>query len=264
MNATNAFFIWFFTGLNGLGGWFIFLLFALAGVIWMFYDSANRRLKALGWRMGAVLLALLLVPAMIFRFSSAETQLSLDPFVETIFYLGLLGGILPVVLAIGYYVTYRGLTGCANGHVYDVALGSCPECVAHQAPAQAPVITPQQPYIPAQQRRPEPSAEPLQPIKPKANAWLVSRDGKNYQLCQGETTIGRAPSNDIQFSGDTTVSRQHAKILEKNAHFHLVDLASTSGTKINGRTVRQPTMLEPDDEIQIGDNVMVRFVTSRR
>ena len=260
MNATNAFFVWFFTGLNGLGGWFIFLVLALAGVIWLFYDSANRRLPALGWRLGVALLAALLLPAIIFRFSSSETQLSLDPFVETIFYLGLLGGILPPVLAIGYYVTYKGMNGCPNGHVYESALGQCPECAAQAAPVILRDPSPQ-PYVPVQ---PPVRGEPPSPIKPKANAWLVSQDGKNFQLNLGETTIGRSSTNDIQLSGEETVSRQHAKVFEKNGHFHLADLASSTGTKVNGRIIRQSTMLEPDDEIQIGDNVTMRFVTSHR
>jgi type II secretory pathway component PulF len=48
MFATNAFFIWFFMGLNGLGGWIIFLLLALAAVVWIFYDSSKRK-SALAW-----------------------------------------------------------------------------------------------------------------------------------------------------------------------------------------------------------------------
>ena len=260
MNATNAFFIWFFSGLNGLGGWFIFLLLALIGVIWIFYDSTKRQLRVIGWRMGAVLLALLILPALIFRFSSAETQLSLDSFVETIFYLGLLGGILPPVLAIGYYVTYKGLTGCHNGHVYEEELGQCPECARAASPVFPTPISQPQP-IQNQRQNAQPDS-PMPVYRPKVNAWLVSSDGKNHQLCQGETTIGRSSTNDIQFSGITTVSRQHAKIHEKDGHFYLTDLASSTGTKVNNRLIRQTTLLEADDEIQFGEHVVVRFVTS--
>lgn len=258
MSATNAFFIWFFTGLKGLGGWIIFLTFALAAVIWIFYDSSKRNLPVLGWRLGASLLALLLVPSIIYRFSSIETRLSLDPFVEAIFYLGLLGGILPVVLAIGYYVTYKGLLGCRNGHVYEAVLGQCPECVppARNMDYQEQVVRPQ----------PIPSPEPLEaprPSKPKASAWLIDQTGRNYQLCKGETSIGRSSTNDVQFSGVSSISRQHAKIQEKNGRFYLVDLGSGSGTKVNGQFIHQPTLLEPDDQVQFSDSVSVTFVTSK-
>lgn len=258
MSATNAFFIWFFTGLNGLGGWIFSLIFALAAVIWIFYDSSKRNLPVLGWRLGAALLALLLLPAIIYRFSSIETRMSLDPFVEAIFYLGLLGGILPVVLAIGYYVTYKGLLGCRNGHVYEAVLGQCPECVqpARNVDYQEQVV---RPYPP---QPPEPIEAP-RPSKPKASAWLIDQTGRNYQLCKGETSIGRSSTNDVQFSGVSSISRQHAKIQEKNGRFYLVDLASGSGTKVNGQFIHQPTLLEPNDQIQFSDSVSVTFVTSK-
>src|SRR5690606_11171364 len=128
MTATDSFFAWFYSGLNGLGGWFVFLLVALAAAIWLFYDSASRRLPTLGWRLSVVLTAALLIPAMLYRFSGSETQLSLSPFVEWIFYLGLLGGLVPLVLAIGYYITYQGIVGCEHGHIYESRFAECPEC----------------------------------------------------------------------------------------------------------------------------------------
>jgi len=261
MRATNAFFIWFFTGLRGLGGWIIFLFLAFAAVIWIFFDSSKRNLPVLGWRLGASLLALLLLPAIIYRFSSVETRLSLDPFIEAIFYLGLLGGILPAVLAIGYYVTYKGLLGCKNGHVYEAVLGQCPEC----APARPEFIP--QPPIGAGGFRNEPREDYQQAArtaKPKATAWLVDQTGRSYQLCQGETSIGRSSANDVQFSGISSVSRMHAKIQEKNGRFYLTDLASSSGTKVNGKFIHQMTLLEPNDEIRFSDQVIVTFVTSNR
>ena len=129
MPATNSFYVWFYYGLSGLGGWFIFLLLALAAVIWLLYDSANRRLPALGWRMGVILTAALLLPTILYRFTVdplTPTTSPLAPFSESIFYLGILGGVLPLVLAIGYFVTYQGMVGCPNGHVYEAILGKCP------------------------------------------------------------------------------------------------------------------------------------------
>jgi hypothetical protein len=260
MTETTKFYIWFYDGLGGLGGWIIFFLFALAAVVWIFYDSSKRNLPVLGWRLGATLLSLLLIPAIIFRFASLETKASLGNFTEAIFYLGLLGGILPVVLAVGYYVTYKGLVGCRNGHIYEEVLGQCPECsqpVARQDNFQQDYYAPTPPP-------PMPVPGPVipqRPIRPKVNAWLVDQNGKNYQLCQGDTTIGRSSSNDIQFSGVSSVSRQHAKIQEKNGRYYLSDLASGSGTKVNGKYIQQ-TLLEPNDQIQFSDNVVVTFVTT--
>ena len=261
MPGTTSFFTWFYYGLSGLGGWFIFLLLAMIAVIWLLYDSMNRRLPALGWRMGIILTAALLLPAILYRFTVTDltdmVTSPLAPFAEPIFYLGVLGGILPVVLAIGYYVSYQGMVGCPNGHVYEAIAGRCPECAPHGV--VVPPIVPPRPPEP----RPERGGRPGR-IPPKAHAWLIARDGRDHQLNQGVTTIGRSAQNDICLIGDTTMSNNHAKIVEQNGHYRLNDLASTNGTRVNNRLVREPVLLEPDDEIQFGDNTVVRFVTSRR
>jgi len=261
MEGTNAFFVWFYFGLGGLGGWLIFLLIALAAVIYVIYDSLSRRLPALGWRMGITLTALLLVPAIIFRFMADNPLSPLAPYSEAIFYLGLMGGVLPFVLAIGYYVAYRGLVVCPQGHVYDAVLGQCPD------PSHQPVRSPLPPA-------PEPrgfgsgGGVPVQstvapPVsKPKVQAWLSSAEGRTYQLCQGETSIGRSMQNDICLQGDNTIGRQHAKIIEQNGRFRLLDLGAKNFTRVNNHIVREPILLESDDEIQFGDRTVLRFVTS--
>lgn len=263
MTATQGFFIWFYEGLNGLGGWLIFLLLALVAVIWMLYDSGSRRLPALGWRMGIILTAALLLPAIVFRFTMSDPTSPLAAFSEPIFYLGILGGILPVVLAIGYYVTYQGMVGCPQGHVYEAELGQCPYDAAPVAPSpvmSAPVMS--------APRDAQPPVEPVAPMqqakKRHVHAWLVTGSGKDYQLYEHETTIGRSQQNDIYLTGDTTISRQHAKIVEQNGHFRLYDLGSKSYTRVNSHIVREPVLLEPDDEIQFGDDTVVHFVTARR
>jgi hypothetical protein len=271
MTATNEFFNWFFYGLGGLGGWFIFLLLALIADVWLIYDSSKRRLPAVGWRIGVIILTLLILPALLYRFTVdptdpvAAAKSPLAPYSEIIFYLGLLGGVLPPVLALGYFVTYRGMVGCTQGHVYETALGKCPEC-ARQAPAPGPIYIPQAPkeQVSSSFRGDGPSVSPPPPSKPKVQAWLTAEDGHSYQLCAGETTIGRASRNDIQLPGDTTLSKEHVKIIEQNGRFQLIDLGSTNGTRVNGKLVRQPILLEPDDQIQFGDNTVVRFVTAYR
>jgi hypothetical protein len=265
MTATNEFFIWFYYGLGGLGGWFLFFVVSLAAVAWVLYDSSVRRLPVIGWRMGVILTAAMLLPAILFRFTVTnvfDVTQPLAPYSEPIFYLGMLGGVLPAVLAVGYYLTYQGMQGCVEGHVYEAHLGQCPVC-ARNAPA--PVVVQQSPpraAAPAKQRAP---SQPLRDVKPKAQAWLVSVDtGRDYQLNLGETSIGRLSSNDVYLLGDRTVSRQHAKILESNGHFKLMHISGSSKTMVNGKSVREPQLLEHDDEIQFGKGTVMRFITSRR
>ncbi len=258
MAATTDFYIWFYSGMNGLGGWFLFFLVALVAVVWMMYDASRRRLPVTGWKMAVVLLAALLVPAIIFRFSSAQTQLSLSQFTEVIFYLGLLGGILPAVLCVGYFFTFRDMVGCPNGHIYEQVLGQCPECP--RAVAQQPVVAVAMGPQPVGPRQPWPEqVAPQAPQKPRANAWLVSENGRTYQLYLGETTIGRSASNDIKIDLDTTVSRQHAKVQEQNGHYRIYDLGSSVGTRLNGRRMREPMTLEPDDVVILGEKTVLRF-----
>jgi hypothetical protein len=261
MQGTNAFFEWFYFGLGGLGGWLIFFLIALAAVIWLMYDSLSRHLPALGWRMGVVLTAMLILPTIVYRFMADNPLSPLAPFSEVIFYLGLLGGVLPFVLAIGYYVTYRGLLGCPQGHIYDAVLGQCPDPSHH--PAQPPLPPPpgQGQYGSGGGDVVRPTVPPP-PSKPKVQAWLNSPEGRTYQLFQGETTIGRSMQNDICLQGDETIGRQHAKIIEQNGRFRLLDLGSKNFTRVNKHIVREPVLLESDDDIQFGDNTILHFVSS--
>ena len=252
MPGTTSFFVWFFQGLGGIGGWFLFFLLAIAALVFVFYNSAKRHLPVLGWRLSIILVTALMIPIIILRFSSAEIILSLQQYQEFIFYLGLIGGLLPPVLAIGYYLNFRGLMGCPNGHVYDVGLGECPEC-------------PQQGrggYEPIPQRRGDefgPAVIPEREHKPKVAAWLNFRGGRSYQLNAGETSIGRRSTNDIYVvTEDMTVSRDHAVIIEKNGHFRRVD-KSRAGTRVNGQRVKGTILLEAGDEIQFGQSTFATF-----
>jgi hypothetical protein len=263
MTATNEFFIWFYYGLSGLGGWLIFLLLSLIAVIWMLYDSGTRRLPALGWKMGSILTALLILPAIIYRFTTDPLNPFLSPlapFAEPIFYLGVLGGLLPLVLAVGYYVTFQGMMGCPRGMhgAYEIVLGQCPECARMDMPREPVIVRDQGVGYARRDDNMEPVAPPA-PTKRKVLAWLVGENGKSYQLCERETTIGRLSSNDIYLTSDKTVSRQHAKIVEQGGHFKLYDLGSKGLTRVNGRTVREPVLLETDDEVRFGDNSILRF-----
>lgn len=262
MTATNEFFLWYYGGVNLLGGWIIFLLVAIAAVAWLIYDSASRRMPAIGWRMGAILCAALLLPTFLLRFSSGETQESLLQFLEIFFYLGVLGGVVPLVVALGYFITYRGLAVCDKGHLYESTLGSCPIC-AQAAPAAMPVM---QVYQPASTPPPARSAgraasAPLPERKDTVPAWLVDADsGREYQLFKDATTIGRGSSSDIQITGNTKMSREHAMIRENGGRFMLVDRGSALGVKVNGRRLTSSMHLEPNDELDIA-GTRLRFVT---
>lgn len=118
--------------------------------------------------------------------------------------------------------------------------------------------------IPAERPRESRPARvaPPRPRKAKTQAWLVeNKKGRNFQLNVGTTTIGRSSGNDICLT-DSMVSKRHAKIIEERGHFRIVDLGSTNGTWVNGRIVREPVMLYPNDELKFGDNYKLHFISA--
>jgi TM2 domain-containing membrane protein YozV len=117
-----------------------------------------------------------------------------------------------------------------------------------------------QPYSrpPAEVRNVAPSRR-----KQKVQAWLVARDGRNYQLNLGSTSIGRASDNDIRIM-DPEISKHHAKVIESDGHFKLLDLGSTNGTWLNGKNVSSPILLRSDDEVRLGNSYTLQFVASQR
>jgi len=261
MTVTSEFFQWWFTAWN-IGGWAVFFLFAIAAIAWIIYDTATRRVRAIGWLMGAILPVLLLLPSALASIS-LDARAQMQNLLEIFFYLGLIGSIVPIVVAVGYGITYKDLRGCERGHTYEASLAECPIC-AQERPVYAPPPA-RPPY-----REPEPvtvppprPARPPRPPRPKANAWLVDEQAnRTYQLQQGDTRIGRGKqANDIVFT-DKAISREHVLIREEQGHFTLYDRASKTGTYVNGRRLEGPLLLAHDDVIGIGDT-RLRFITSR-
>ncbi len=88
-------------------------------------------------------------------------------------------------------------------------------------------------------------------------------EGMTYDLGGREVVIGRNPTTDITLL-DEGISREHALLLfdEESCCYVIEDLASTNGTKVNGKRVRSASLSE-GDEIQIGKTVF-RFQLVKR
>ena len=84
-------------------------------------------------------------------------------------------------------------------------------------------------------------------------------EGMTYDLTEDEVMIGRNPTTDITLL-DEGISREHALLLfdEDAPGYVIEDLASTNGTKLNGKRIRSAPLSE-GDEIQIGQTLF-RFV----
>jgi hypothetical protein len=163
-------------------------------------------------------------------------------------FMAIFGGLGGPILAVAYYITYQGQMGSSQEEYF--------------VPGPLPP-TGESYNIPTPPDTPGAGSAPPR-IKAKAHAWLVAETGRNYQLNQGTTTLGRSAQNDIQIDNDSTVSRAHAKIVEQNNHFRFYDLGGKNGSRINDRRVRQPILLAPNDKVQMGDNTVMHFVTSQK
>ena len=65
------------------------------------------------------------------------------------------------------------------------------------------------------------------------------------------TRIGRAASNALQLL-DSTVSKEHAEFTLVGELWHIHDLGSRNGTRVNGQDAATPLPLRPGDTIQVG------------
>jgi hypothetical protein len=71
-----------------------------------------------------------------------------------------------------------------------------------------------------------------------------------YELRRVVTAIGRRPGNDIVLDHQT-VSRRHAEICFEDDGYAIYDVASTNGTRVNGRYIHKE-QLSDGDRVKIG------------
>ncbi len=95
-----------------------------------------------------------------------------------------------------------------------------------------------------------------------ATAYLVVRRedgfGDVFPLIAGQTcTLGRAPTNRIVLKDDLC-SREHAEISYLDSSWHVRDMGSLNGTRVNDvRLDSSDWALEPNDELHLGRTVLI-------
>jgi transcriptional regulator with GAF, ATPase, and Fis domain len=72
----------------------------------------------------------------------------------------------------------------------------------------------------------------------------------------GEVSIGRDSSNQL-WTHDPALSRRHCQICAQGESFAIRDLGSRNGTLVNGVPVRESQILRHEDEICVGDSVLL-------
>jgi Nif-specific regulatory protein len=89
-----------------------------------------------------------------------------------------------------------------------------------------------------------------------ATAYLVVRRddgfGDVFPLSPGQSyTLGRATTNRIVLKDDLC-SREHAEITHSGGRWHVRDLHSLNGTRVNNESIDGEWELEPNDEVHLG------------
>src|SRR4051812_7892887 len=74
--------------------------------------------------------------------------------------------------------------------------------------------------------------------------------GTPHELTEELITIGRAPDNLVVID-DPSVSGRHAEIRLSGETYHLKDLGSTNGTRVNGISITE-TALRFNDRVRFG------------
>lgn len=89
-----------------------------------------------------------------------------------------------------------------------------------------------------------------------AMLWVKEgyKRGRTYPVKHG-TVVGRKEGNLIL--DDPKVSSMHAKFNMEGERFVVWDFGSVNGTYVNGKRIREATVLEENDLVKIGDTVFV-------
>lgn len=102
---------------------------------------------------------------------------------------------------------------------------------------------------------PDPVAPPAAmppPAGPTGVPKLIAENGDAFELPEGETIIGRDLGLGLSLVGESTVSRQHARVVKSGASLMIRDLGSTNGTFLNGLPLVGETNLSHGDAVQFG------------
>jgi Protein of unknown function (DUF3662)/FHA domain len=146
-----------------------------------------------------------------------------------------------------------GLFGIANRMIERVSPEHAPEPAAEPGATRvyraAPVETE---AASAAELGVEPEPEPEPEPKPAASLTV---NGRSHELRKPSVVIGRSKECDIRLS-DPNVSRRHAEIRQEGSNFWIVDLGSTNGLSVNGRTLKR-SKLDDGDRITLGSTEVV-------
>ncbi len=85
----------------------------------------------------------------------------------------------------------------------------------------------------------------------------VNGESRRWPLDGERLGIGRSSRNAIHIA-DATVSKDHAELTQRAGRWHVLDLGSRNGTRVNGIDVTETAPLGPGDSLEVGQ-VLLRI-----
>jgi adenylate cyclase len=79
--------------------------------------------------------------------------------------------------------------------------------------------------------------------------YSINDEIKTTILNKDTITVGKLPGSDIRIE-DSSISRNHCKFLKTDNGFRIIDLKSTNGTYVNGKSI-------DEYDLKIGDNITI-------
>ncbi len=108
-------------------------------------------------------------------------------------------------------------------------------------------------YRPREQATEEP--ESTSPPEPEREVVTLTLAGRAHPITSRSVVIGRSRECDLRIA-DGNASRRHAEVVQEGATYLVVDLGSTNGTELNGRTITREKLTD-GDRITIGATDLV-------
>jgi hypothetical protein len=92
--------------------------------------------------------------------------------------------------------------------------------------------------------------------KIETTSWMLIIEGgpekeKEWKINTFPIRIGRGNQVDVSLDNDLGVSRVHSEIYEKEGTLFIRDMASTHGTQVNGKQIKEKRLVS-GDKIQLG------------
>jgi hypothetical protein len=240
------------TGMQNLAWFFYWGNFTLLAIevgliVWIFLHSFYKETKANIFKILSIFSLLLLIPSIVFSFSSIEVKTKLSNFILLFFILGLVSLVLIIIISIVYFFNSKNEKKNNYCEIHKIYYdgGICPLCALD--------------FEFSSNKKYDDSTKFERDIN--AKGFLINTANSRVYNLYSSNFIGREHQTggiikNINIEEDQFVSRIHAKIVFDGRRFKLSDSSSRSGTYLNGNKINGWVTLEDGDLIQVGKTVL--------